>query len=152
MAKNKGGRPTKYKPEYASQAGKLCLLGATDAQLADFFGVSEQTITSWKKRHPEFLASLKEAKPSADEQVVQSLFKRARGCSVPDSDVRVIDGAIVITPLEKHFPPETAACMAWLHNRQPEKWRPRKSADIDPSDTSKAPQITIVMPDDNKAN
>lgn len=31
------GRPTKYKPEYAEQASKLCALGATDAQLADFF-------------------------------------------------------------------------------------------------------------------
>ena len=31
------GRPTKYKPEYSAQAQKLCLLGATDAEMADFF-------------------------------------------------------------------------------------------------------------------
>jgi hypothetical protein len=31
------GRPTKYKEEYNEQAYKLCLLGATDKELADFF-------------------------------------------------------------------------------------------------------------------
>lgn len=42
-AKSKGGRPTRYKAEYAQQAYKLCLLGATDKELADFFHVSGQT-------------------------------------------------------------------------------------------------------------
>jgi DNA-binding XRE family transcriptional regulator len=32
--------------EYDEQARKLCLLGATDAELADFFGVSEQTLNT----------------------------------------------------------------------------------------------------------
>ena len=56
------GRPTKYKAEYAEQAAKLCALGAVDAQLADFFGVSEPTINAWKDKHPAFLKSLKESK------------------------------------------------------------------------------------------
>ena len=43
------GRPTKYKAEYAEQARKLCLLGATDMEMADFFEVSEFTINKWKK-------------------------------------------------------------------------------------------------------
>lgn len=34
---SKGGRPTKYKEEYTDQAYKLCLLGATDKEMADFF-------------------------------------------------------------------------------------------------------------------
>ena len=34
-------RPTKYQEAYAEQARKLCLLGYTDAELADFFEVSE---------------------------------------------------------------------------------------------------------------
>ncbi|MFD0965280.1 hypothetical protein ACFQ02_00145 [Seminibacterium arietis] len=31
------GRPTKYKAEYAIQVEKLCLLGAIDKDIADFF-------------------------------------------------------------------------------------------------------------------
>lgn len=36
----KKGRPSGYKPEYAEQARKLCLLGATDQEIADFFEVT----------------------------------------------------------------------------------------------------------------
>lgn len=52
------GRPSAYKPEYAEQARKLCLLGHTDAELASFFEVSEQTINAWKHAHPDFLVMM----------------------------------------------------------------------------------------------
>lgn len=51
-------RPSKYKAEYEEQAYKLCLLGATDVQMADFFGVSKATITTWKKNKKGFSASI----------------------------------------------------------------------------------------------
>lgn len=34
------GRPSLFRPEYVEQARKLCLLGATDRELADFFGAN----------------------------------------------------------------------------------------------------------------
>lgn len=43
------GRPTDYREEYNEQAYKLCLLGATDAELGDFFNVTEQTINNFQK-------------------------------------------------------------------------------------------------------
>jgi hypothetical protein len=43
------GRPTKYQPEFAEQAYKLCLLGATDPEMADFFEVCVATVQNWKK-------------------------------------------------------------------------------------------------------
>ena len=46
------------KRAYAEQARKLCLLG-TDAELADFFEVSESTINNWKFDYPEFSESIK---------------------------------------------------------------------------------------------
>ena len=133
------GRPTKYRAVFAEQARKLCDLGATDAQLADFFGVCETTINTWKQEHPKFLASIKEAKECSDEEVVRALRKRAIGCSVPDSDVRVVNGELTVTPLRKHYPPETAACMAWLHNRQPGRWRPRMAEPTPPPEEDEAP-------------
>ncbi len=42
------GRPTKYKEEYAFQAEKLCRLGATDKEMADFFNIE-----SWLSREAE---------------------------------------------------------------------------------------------------
>ena len=66
---------SKYKPEYAEIAAKLCQkLAATDRQLADYFEVSYQTLNTWKAEHPEFLDSLRQNKEIADENVVKSLY------------------------------------------------------------------------------
>jgi hypothetical protein len=56
------GRPSKYKPEYCDQVEKLCKLGATDKDIADFFEVEESTINNWKVEHPEFMESIKTVK------------------------------------------------------------------------------------------
>lgn len=124
--KKKEGRPSKYKPEYSAQAYKLCLLGATDKDLAKFFEVEESTLNNWKKDHPEFLESIKEGKDQADAVVAQSLFHRATGYSHKDVDIRMYKGKIVTTPLTKHYPPDSTAAIFWLKNRQPEKWRDKQ--------------------------
>lgn len=117
------GRPTKYKAEYAQQAAKLCKLGATDAQLADFFEVSVSTINLWKVEHKEFSESIKVPKAQADARVEQSLFRRAMGYEHDEVDIKVVGGAVVQTPIRKYYPPDTTAAIFWLKNRKPEDWR-----------------------------
>ena len=122
-------RPTRYKAEYAEQAGKLSKLGLTDVEMADVFGVTEKTLNNWKKAHPEFLLSIKSGKALADANVVESLYRRACGYSHEEDDIRTVTlgngggSEIVITPTVKHYPPDTTACLAWLHNRQRDKWQ-----------------------------
>lgn len=128
-AKHPGGRPTDYKPEYAKQAEKLTKLGATDAELADFFQVAVSTISRWKVMQPEFSDALKVGKDAADERVVQSLLHRALGYSHPDVDIRVVDGQIVKTELIKHYPPDTTAAIFWLKNRRRDEWRDKQDID-----------------------
>jgi len=72
------GRPTKYKPEYAEKAEKLALLGMTDVQLAEHFGIAESNFYQWQQRFPEFQEALKKGKIDADAAVVESLFKKAK--------------------------------------------------------------------------
>lgn len=120
------GRPTKYKEEYAAQAKKLCTLGATDAQLADFFEVSVSTINLWKVKHQEFSESIKVPKAEADERVEQSLYKRAMGYEHDEVDIRVVEGQIVQTPIRKFYPPDTTAAIFWLKNRKPTEWRDKQ--------------------------
>lgn len=118
-------RPTDYREEYNEQARKLCLLGATDKELADFFGVDERTINRWKDAHPEFCQSLKEGKQIADATVAQRLYQRAIGYS--HEAVKIVadakSGAEHIVPYTEHYAPDTTACIFWLKNRQKEKWR-----------------------------
>lgn len=128
---NKGGRPTKYQPAYAEQAEKLCrLLGATDKELAEFFGTSEQTINAWKKKQPKFLEALKTGKGSQDAQVEQRLFRRAMGYEHPEVHVSTHEGKVKLTTLTKHYPPDTVACIFWLKNRQPVRWRETKAIEL----------------------
>jgi hypothetical protein len=107
---------------------RSCAVSVRHGELADFFGVSEQTINAWKSAHPEFLESLKEGKSSADAEVTDALFQRARGFRWAEQqavkyrpgkggeDVKVIE-------VERVVPPDTIACIFWLKNRRPDLWR-----------------------------
>jgi hypothetical protein len=39
------------------------------------------------------------------------------------------EGRITITPLKKHYPPDTTACIFWLKNRQPQQWRDKNKSE-----------------------
>ena len=98
------GAPTKYRPEYDEQARNLCLLGATDKELAVFFGVQESTINNWKLEHKTFLESIKEAKEGADAKVANSLY-------------------------EKALAGDTTAMIFWLKNRRKQHWRDKQEVE-----------------------
>lgn len=117
-------RPTKYLDTYPAQALKLCRLGATDKELADFFEVCIDTISEWKNVYPEFSASLKSGKRLADAEVADKLFKRATGYE--HSAVKISaspDGKEHITEYTEKYPPDTTAAIFWLKNRRPDLWR-----------------------------
>jgi hypothetical protein len=118
------GRPSSYKPEYAEQAGKLCKLGATDKELADFFEVTEQTVNNWKTDFPSFFESLKRGKHEADDRVEHSLYRRALGYS--HDAVKIFcskEGDVTKVEYVEHYPPDTVACIFWLKNRRSDEWR-----------------------------
>lgn len=117
------GRPTLYRPVYDEQAEKLCKLGATDKELADFFDVTEQTINNWKGEFPAFFESIKRGKVEADANVADRLYQRAMGYSHPDVHVSNYQGEVTLTDLIKHYPPDPTAAIFWLKNRQSAKWR-----------------------------
>lgn len=129
------GRKTTYKEEYANQALKLTLLGATDKALADFFGVRESTINNWKKDFPEFLESLKKGKEIADSNVASKLYNRAIGydyeekTSESKKDKDGMYHLVETKKVKKHMPADTTAAIFWLKNRQPDLWRDRKELD-----------------------
>lgn len=116
-------RPSLYKPEYAEQARKFCLLGATDIEIADLFEVSVGALGKWKKRYPEFGDALRRGKEIANAEVASKLYKRAIGYSHQELDIRVIKGELVKTVTVKHYPPDTTACIFWLKNRDKARWR-----------------------------
>jgi hypothetical protein len=121
----KAGHPTDYKPEYNDQVYKLCLLGATDKDIAGFFDVAESTINNWKIAHPLFLESIKNGKVNADIEIAQSLHKRAKGYEI-NEEVITKEG---IQEVKKHIAPDPTSIIFWLKNRQPKMWRDKQEVD-----------------------
>lgn len=124
------GRPTEYREEYCAQAQKLTKLGATDRDLAEFFGVSIRTIERWRVQHEEFCRSTQLGKAEADDRVEKSLYHRAVGYSFEAEKIFNNKGDIVRAPYIEHVPPDTAAAFIWLKNRRPDIWRDRTETNV----------------------
>lgn len=119
------GRPTSFKPEFAGQAQKLAKLGATDMEIADFFGVAVRTVNRWKSEHREFCHSLKAGKDEADSRVERSLYQRAVGYEHDAVKIFMPAGAKepIYAPYREVVQPDTTACIFWLKNRKSAEWR-----------------------------
>lgn len=140
----KRGRPSDYREGYAEQAYKLCLLGATDEQMADFFGKAPATIANWKNDHPDFLEATTRGKLAADADIAESLFHRGRGYSHDAVKIFMPAGANdpVYAPYTEHYPPDTQAASLWLRNRQPRLWRDKQ--DIEHSGPNGGPIVQRI--------
>lgn len=113
---------TKYEDRFAKMAFGISLLGATDREMADIFGVSQGTISRWKRSHPEFGRAVTKGGTLASSKVAVALYKRAIGYSHPDTHISNYQGQVTITPIIKHYPPDTAAIKYFLNNKEKEKW------------------------------
>lgn len=110
-------------------------MGATDAEMADFFEVDERTIGNWKNEHEEFFQSIKKGKVLADATIADSLYHRAKGYSheavkiIAVSQGNNMGSEVQEVPYVEHYPPDTTAAIFWLKNRQPKKWRDKQDVE-----------------------
>jgi hypothetical protein len=121
---NNGGRPSKYKPEYAETARKLCArLGFTDEQLADWFEVNVRTIYAWRLRHDEFSQATRAGKDEADDLVERATVQHITGYYVIAEE---LDRYGNLKQLRKWVPGNAHAGMKWLAARRPQVYREQK--------------------------
>jgi len=130
MSADKGGRPSTYKPTFAEQARKLCELGATDIEIADFFEVSDRTVYRWQLKYPEFCQALKAGKDAADDRVERALYHKATGYTFESEKIFQYEGEIVRTATREHVPPDTTSMIFWLKNRRPAEWRDKTNHEL----------------------
>lgn len=134
-----------YNPDYAPQAQKLCIMGATDGSLAAWFGVSRDTILYWKKQHPEFKDALLRGKKMADLEVVASLYQatldrvittrqpiKCKEIYYDENGKRVEKERVEIVEVEKHIPADFRSQQFWLRNRNPKQWNEKYDDTDDP--------------------
>lgn len=129
------GRPNTYKGEYARQAYKMCLLGATIPELADFFDVNTSTIYDWMKYFADFATAIRDGREVADSEVAHSLYKRAVGMKIPAVKIISVAGpagqgsSVEYHQYEEVLPPDVGAATKWLASRSA-RWRDKQAVEI----------------------
>lgn len=154
-------RPTDYREEYCEQVEKLCKLGATDAEIADFFEVAESTINLWKLEYSEFSESIKRGKTLADANVADRLYQRAMGYThdavkifptggEKENEDGIKEKGPLVVPYKEHYPPDTAAAIFWLKNRQRKKWRDKVENGFTDGDGNDVPVTIFQLPNNGR--
>ena len=118
----RGGRLPNFRPEFADQVRKLCQLGATEIELADFFDVTAETITRWRATHKEFSEAMRIGSEAANDRVERSLYQR--DCGYERDALLIFNGknGVIRVPHRERVLGDVTAQMKWLRNRMPRKW------------------------------
>lgn len=126
-AESRGGDLSSFSlsPNFIRTAGLLAVRGFSEEEIAEAFGVGLAEVNIWEREYPDFKECLSRVKEVQDSAVERSLYNIATGYSHPAVDIKVDkDGIVTRTPYIEHYPPNLGACKEWLHNRQPDRWRP----------------------------
>lgn len=143
----------RWRPEYATQAKHLALLGATSAEMALALGVSLDTFTKWLDTKYSLQLAMREAR-LASANVAASLYMRAVGYSQPQVKLFVVedvtyepnrDGSGVTKHVEKRVveyeyteivAPDVRAAEIWLRNKERDRWGAKDGGEAPAGDTT----------------
>lgn len=127
----KNGRPPMY-TEWITEKGLAQVKewaeeGLINKQLAHKIGINVATLYEWQDRFPEFADAIKKGKKVIDEQVENSLLKRAIGYRYEEETwgKHNTGEMVLVKRVVKSQAPDVTAQIFWLKNRQPERWRER---------------------------
>ena len=98
--------------------------GASDAQIADFFDISLNTLSLWRAKHETFHNALLGANDTLTPWIERSFAHRALGYSYDDEKVFYDSarGEVVRVPIRVHVPPDPAAAKHWLERCGAPRW------------------------------
>lgn len=101
------GRPSKYDPAFCETAEQVLSEGYSEAVLAGELGVCIDTVTEWKKVHPDFSASIK--------------VGRAKGARVWEDRLKT---------LAERNEGNATGIIFGLKNRQPDAWKDKTETEV----------------------
>lgn len=128
------GQPTKYDPDIHPEYVKaLAIEGLTNEEIAKKIGVALSTLQGWINKYPEFLEAIKEGKEPANAKVEMALYKKALGFEVTETRALVVGtgeyAQVEYVEETRYIPPDNTACIFWLKNRRPDKWRDKQEVE-----------------------
>jgi transposase-like protein len=141
------GRPTSYDVSFVRVARTMSLEGSKQAAIARALGVAAPTLHGWAKKHPDFQAALN-AGNEATGEVIVALVKAAKGFrrkTVRVETTKRADGTKDVKTIEAvdYYPPNVAACLAWVKRHRPDIWGDAGAGTRTPAD---APEGDVTIP------
>lgn len=125
--------------------------GYTLRDIATRMGISPSTLSMWKDKYEEIDKAISKGKEVVDYKVENALLKSALGYTTKEIKVtlgkRIVNGQTVRLTKEvttKEVAPNVTACLAWLNNRMPDKWKRNRDKEVLINDEESDVQITIV--------
>lgn len=115
-------------------------------------GISEDTFARWREKKADFAAAVKAAKDDFQANILKdleaTLWKRAKGYVVEDSDTELVNDKIRVQKIKKkNVPPDTGALIFALTNVAPDKWVNRQKIDTHEVKEIKAEQQDYYFED-----
>ena len=132
MTKKRGGGP---KPKYhywltdkgLNKIKDWAIEGKTNQEIAGKMGIAVSTLYEWLNKHGELVEALKSSKEVVDDQVEDTLLKRALGYFTTETRTETYkDGSIKVITTTKEILPDVTAQIFWLKNRRRDQWRDRQ--------------------------
>lgn len=137
------GRPSRYQEIVGDRLDEVCGLarsGMTRPEIAAAFGVALRTWDAWIAKHDDFRQALKLGKRIVDYRVENAFLSRCLGfeydevqtvsLTTPQEIAKAIRFGLQpqtvvlrVTRTRKRVIPHVTACLAWMNNRMPDKWR-----------------------------
>lgn len=116
-------RPSKTDLINLTQLKFLVEKGFTDGEICSFFGISHTTFWRMKIAQPKLCDTISDWKKHADERVERCLYEKACGFEHESEEIFQYAGKVIRAKVIKKYPPSEVACIFWLKNRQPDRWR-----------------------------
>lgn len=125
--------------------------GMTLGDMAKRMGISPATMTAWRKKYPEFKKATEEGAEITNYRVEDALYKRCIGFSVKETKTIIypeVDSngsrKVRIETTEKEILPDVTACLSWLNNKCPDKWKRNRDNFVDPNSDDAKVTINIT--------
>ena len=131
----------KYNDNFPLLAEDYAREGMIDDEIAAALGISPASYYNYQKKHIEFLEAIKKGKAPVDVEAEKALLKRVKGFEYEETQVEYINvpskkgektspKVTVIKKKNKMVIPDVAACIFWLKNRRPKRWRDNQGIEV----------------------
>ncbi len=151
--KLKRGRPAVYSEDIDENVRRLCLLGLSDTEIAEYLQISRKTMWDWDNAHPTFVNARAEGRVKADAKVASALHDRALGINYKEQQpvklrIGQFEDKVELVEVDRYIPPDTHAAALWLSNRQRGRWSIKPLTDGEAGGEEVNIKITGGLPDE----